>query len=177
MRIQHTLSAVLAGLLLAAALSAPALAAEDTRIRTREEAARHAVQLAAEYGGADSIRYALWEGGEITLQGGWGVYSRSENRALTEDILYGVGSVSKTYTAAAVLKLCEEGALTLETPVAEILPEFCMADERYQSITVRMLLDHSSGLMGDSTRNAFLFDDTDPPVSYTHLTLPTTERV
>ena len=46
MRIQHTLSAVLAGLLLAAALSAPALAAEDTRIRTREEAARHAVQLA-----------------------------------------------------------------------------------------------------------------------------------
>ena len=86
---------------------------------SREEAARHAVQLAAEYGGADSIRYALWEGGEITLQGGWGVYSRSENRALTEDILYGVGSVSKTYTAAAVLKLCEEGALTLETPVAE----------------------------------------------------------
>ena len=66
MRIQHTLSAVLAGLLLAAALSAPALAAEDTRIRTREEAARHAVQLAAEDGGADSIRYALWEGGEIT---------------------------------------------------------------------------------------------------------------
>ena len=40
MRIQHTLSAVLAGLLLAAALSAPALAAEDARIRTREEAAR-----------------------------------------------------------------------------------------------------------------------------------------
>ena len=177
MRIQHTLSAVLAGLLLAAALSAPALAAEDTRIRTREEAARHAVQLAAEYGGADSIRYALWEGGEITLQGGWGVYSRSENRALTEDILYGVGSVSKTYTAAAVLKLCEEGALTLETPVAEILPEFCMADERYQSITVRMLLDHSSGLMGDSTRNAFLFDDTDPQAADALLRRLATQRL
>lgn len=74
MRIQHTLSAVLAGLLLAAALSAPALAAEDTRIRTREEAARHAVQLAAEYGGADSIRYALWEG------------ERSRSRAAGESI-------------------------------------------------------------------------------------------
>ena len=177
MRIQHTLSAVLAGLLLAAALSAPALAAEDARIRTREEAARHAVRLAAEYGGADSIRYALWEGGEITLQGGWGVYSRSENRALTEDILYGVGSVSKTYTAAAVLKLCEGGALTLETPVAEILPEFCMADERYQSITVRMLLDHSSGLMGDSTRNAFLFDDTDPQAADALLRRLATQRL
>lgn len=76
-----------------------------------------------------------------------------------------------------MLKLCEGGALTLETPVAEILPEFCMADERYQSITVRMLLDHSSGLMGDSTRNAFLFDDTDPQAADALLRRLATQRL
>lgn len=162
MNLRQALPAVLSGLLLVPTLTLPAFAAEqETAVppQTREERAQHAVELAAQYGGADSIRYALWEDGEITLQGGAGVYSRSENRALTEDILYGVGSVSKTYTAAAVLKLSEEGRLDLNQPVTAYLPDFRMADERYRDITVRMLLDHSSGLMGDTTQNAFLFDD------------------
>ncbi len=47
-------------------------------------------------------------GWEIILTGHAGNYSRTENRALTDDILYGVGSVSTTYTAAAVLKLVDE---------------------------------------------------------------------
>lgn len=143
----------------AALLLTPVLAAGETQ--TRAEAARHAAELAMEYGGADSIQYALWEDGGITLSGHAGVYSRTENRALTDEILYGIGSVSKTYTAAAVLKLAEEGRLDLDEPVTTYLPAFRMADARYRDITVRMLLDHSAGLMGDTTRDAFLFDDTD----------------
>lgn len=83
---------------LALGLALPALAAEgDTA------AGPQAIQAAMEYSGAVSIQYALWEDGAVTETGGAGVYSRSENRALTADILYGVGSVSKIYTTVAVL--------------------------------------------------------------------------
>lgn len=176
---KQMLSAALAGLILVPALTLPALAAQETGAagETFEDKALHAIGLAGRYGGATSVRYALWEDGEITAQGGWGVYSKTENRALTEDILYGIGSVSKTYTAAAVLKLTQDGKLKLEDPVTKYLPGFTMADERYQDITVRMLLDHSSGLMGDTTRDAFLFGDTDESAADDLLERLSTQRL
>lgn len=61
--------------------------------------------------------------------------------------LYGVGSVSKVYTAAAAMSLVQEGRLDLDEPVVTYLPEFTMADARFRDITMRMLLNHSSGLM------------------------------
>ena len=113
---KRMLSGTLAGLILAPALTLPVLAAQETGAagETFADKALHAIELAGRYGGADSVRYALWEDGAITAQGGWGVYSKTENRALTEDILYGIGSVSKTYTAAAVLTLAQDGKLKLE---------------------------------------------------------------
>ena len=52
----------------------------------------------AQYGGAQSLQYALWQDGEIVLTGEAGTFSRSENRLMTGDELYGIGSVSKIYT-------------------------------------------------------------------------------
>ena len=83
----------------------------------------------------------------------------SENRLLTDDILYGVGSVSKVYTAAAMMRLVEDGKVDLDAPVTTYLPDFTMADARYKDITVRMLLNHSSGLMGSAGPSSFLFGD------------------
>lgn len=88
-----------------------------------------------------------------------GVYSKTENRLLTDDILYGIGSISKTFTAAAMMKLVEQGKVDLDQPVTTYLPDFKMADPRYRDITVRMLLNHSSGLMGGTTVNGFLLND------------------
>lgn len=145
----------------------PAGAAEgDT---TLADAAFAAAQAAQQYGGAQSVQYALWQDGEIVLTGHVGDYSRTENRALTDDILYGIGSVSKMYTTAAVLKLAEEGKVDLDTPVTQYLPDFTMADPRYQDITVRMLLNHSSGLAGSTMANGFLFNDPDTTAADTLL--------
>ena len=105
------------------------------------------------------VQYALWQDGRIVYAGHAGVYSKSENRLLTDDTLYGVGSISKTYTAAAMMKLVEQGRVSLDAPVTRYLPGFKMADERYKQITVRMLLNHSSGLMGSSMGSGLLFDD------------------
>ena len=161
MNVLHTRwRALVLALLLAVSLAVPAAAAEpQAAAADLQTTADTAAAYAAQYGGAQSLQYALWQDGEIILTGHAGNYSRTENRALTDDILYGVGSVSKTYTAAAVLKLVDEGKVELDAPVTAYLPDFTMADGRYTDITVRMLLNHSSGLMGGTTNDAFLFGD------------------
>ena len=153
-------SLLTAGALALSLFTLPAGAAEAAPA-SLEEAAQTAAQAALTAGGAQSVQYALWQDGEIVLTGHAGDYSRTENRLLTDDMLYGVGSVSKTYTAAAVLNLAEEGKLDLDAPVTAYLPDFTMADARYTDITLRMLLNHSSGLPGSTTANAFLLDDPD----------------
>jgi len=89
----------------------------------------------------------------------------SGNEAPRNVRMYGIGSVSKVFTAAAVMKLSDEGKLDIDVPVTVYIPEFSMADERYTQITARMLLNHSSGLMGMTDDNAFLCGDND---TYNH---------
>ncbi|MEV4056093.1 serine hydrolase domain-containing protein [Amycolatopsis sp. NPDC049688] len=60
-----------------------------------------------------------------------------------------IGSLSKSMTAFAVLQLAEAGRVGLDEPVTRYLPEFRLADPRGGRITVRMLLDQTSG-MADS---------------------------
>lgn len=68
---------------------------------------------------------------------------------------FNVGSVSKVYCAAAIMKLTEEKKITLDTKVSQVLPRFHMADHRYRDITFRMCLNHSSGLPGTGMKLAF----------------------
>lgn len=78
-----------------------------------------------------------------------------------EKTLYGIGSVSKIFTASAVMKLVDEGRIDLDKPLVQYIEEFKMADERYKEITPRMLLNHSSGLMGSNYSNISLMGDND----------------
>ena len=61
------------------------------------------------------------------------------------DAVYEVGSVTKQFTAAAVLLLREEGKLSLDDPLTKWLPEYPVGD---RTVTVRQLLDHTSGIKG-----------------------------
>ena len=69
-----------------------------------------------------------------------------------DELIYCIASVSKMYSTAAVMQLVDEGKVKLDGYVTEYLPDFKMADERYKDITVRMLMNHTSGIMG-TTRN------------------------
>lgn len=162
-------------LVLSMSLSLSVLAAEPPA--TPQEAALSAAQAALTYGGAVSLQYAVWQKGETLLTGHLGVYSKTENRALTEDILYGIGSVSKMYITAAVLRLAEQGKLSLDAPVTRYLKDFTMADPRYRDITVRMLLNHSSGLMGSSMEDGLLFADADRTATTDLLNRLSTQRL
>ena len=164
-------SALLLALTLALSLTVSA-AAEETADPVEE-----AIAAAATFGGAVSIQYALWQDGAVTDTGASGVYSKTENRALTEDILYGIGSVSKIYTTVAVMQLAEQGKVSLDAPVTRYLKDFRMADSRYKDITVRMLLNHSSGIMGTGLAGAILFDDADPSATDGLLEALSTQRL
>ena len=79
----------------------------------------------------------------------------------TQEDIYGIGSVSKMFTTVAVMKLADEGLIDLDSPLTEYIPEFHMADSRYVKITPRMLLNHSSGIMGTTFKNAFVYGNSD----------------
>ena len=126
-----------------------------------EETAKKAGSLAktlCETYGVQSVQYALIDQGKIVLANHAGAYSRTENRLLKNGNMYGIGSISKMYVTASIMKLYDEGKIDLDAPVTKYIKEFKMADSRYKKITVRMLLNHSSGLMGSTFKNSFTFD-------------------
>ncbi|MCO8277937.1 beta-lactamase family protein [Actinoplanes sp. TRM 88003] len=82
----------------------------------------------------------------VVTRGDRVVYSGGFGPGVTADTPMRVASVSKSFTAAAVLTLVDEGRVELDQPVVTYLPEFSLADPRSQRITVRQLLNQTSGL-------------------------------
>jgi D-alanyl-D-alanine carboxypeptidase len=83
--------------------------------------------------------------GEQVWRGAAGGADVSTGHPITPDMRHRVGSISKTFTAAAVLQQVESGQLGLDTPIGHYLPRL-VSGERGGTITVRMLLNHTSGL-------------------------------
>ncbi|NKI20207.1 beta-lactamase family protein [Paenibacillus dendritiformis] len=133
-----------------------------------EKIAAEKAALLTETYGTISVQYALIDHGKIIVSGQTGMNDMEGKRPLTKDTVYGIGSTSKVFTAAAVMKLADEGKIDLDAPLVRYITDFTMKDERYKKITPRMLLNHSSGLQGSSLGSAFLFEDND---SYAHDTL------
>ncbi|MEU2042422.1 serine hydrolase domain-containing protein [Nocardia niwae] len=83
-----------------------------------------------------------------------GVTSVDNPLPVDRDTLFVVGSVSKTFTATALMRLVAEGRVELDAPVRRYVPEFAPADTATDEITVLRLLNHTAGLewrVGDDT--------------------------
>ena len=109
-------------------------------------------------GKASSGQAAILDGGKIVYSEAFGMADRATSKPVTTDTLFNSGSIGKTYCTAAVMKLVDEGKVKLDSPVTKYLPEFKMEDPRYGDITVRMLLDHQSGLPGTTAANDFGYE-------------------
>jgi D-alanyl-D-alanine carboxypeptidase len=83
--------------------------------------------------------------GDQVWRGAAGVADVATGRPVTAGMRHRVGSITKTFTAAAVLQQVEAGRIGLDTPIGRYLPAL-VPGERGEAITVRMLLDHTSGL-------------------------------
>ncbi|ASZ17216.1 serine hydrolase [Bacillus cereus] len=173
---ENKLSGVLAATLaLTMSLPTGAIASSSSKtsvVSSQEVASKDLEKIAAENAAlltksyeTTSVQYALIDNGKLILSGQTGKNDIEGKEPLTKDTLYGIGSTSKVYTAAAVMKLVDEGKVDLDAPIARYIPDFKMKDKRYKHITPRMLLNHSSGLQGSTFNNSFLFKDND---TYAH---------
>lgn len=81
----------------------------------------------------------------------WGVASLADDTALTPEHILRAGSVTKSFTAALVLKLAEDGLLSLDDALSDWEQDIPGADE----ITIRQLLNHTSGLADYQSNRAW----------------------
>jgi CubicO group peptidase (beta-lactamase class C family) len=82
------------------------------------------------------------ERGQIRFIRGYGLADLEQRVPVTEKTVFRIGSVTKQFTAAAVLRLVDQGKVSLDDPLAKYLPEFPRASE----VLVRHLLSHTSGI-------------------------------
>jgi D-alanyl-D-alanine carboxypeptidase len=78
-------------------------------------------------------------------RGAAGLADVDTGRPMTADLRQRIGSVTKTFTAAAVLRQVERGAVALDDPIGRYLPHL-VPGERGAAITVRMLINHTGGI-------------------------------
>jgi CubicO group peptidase (beta-lactamase class C family) len=80
----------------------------------------------------------------------FGITSIEHPLPVTEDTLFQIGSITKTYLATAVMRLVDTGKLELDKPIRTYLPDLKLADETVAaSVTMRQLLTHTGGWVGD----------------------------
>jgi len=105
------------------------------------------VRAYLDHTGLPGAAVAVTHGADVVHVAGYG--HDAAGAPITASTRLPIASVSKSMTAFAVLQLAEAGRLGLDEPVTRYLPEFRLADPRGARITVRMLLDQTSG-MADS---------------------------
>ena len=100
----------------------------------------------AERLGVTGAAVGVWADGQEDF-GCHGVTSVENPLPADRDTLFLIGSVTKTFTATAVMRLVADGTVALDAPVRRYVPELVLADERAaDEITVLNLLNHTSGL-------------------------------
>ena len=84
------------------------------------------------------------KGGEPLLRKGYGLANREWNIPNAPDTKFRLGSITKQFTAAAILQLVERGKLSLEDPISK---HYADAPAAWEKITIHHLLNHTSGIV------------------------------
>jgi CubicO group peptidase (beta-lactamase class C family) len=104
------------------------------------------VQTAAEKFAIPGVAAAVWADGSETYAR-HGMTSLEDPRPVDEHTLYALGSISKTFTATAMMRLVAQGKVDLDAPVRRYVPELVLPNEQWASqMTVLNLLNHTAGL-------------------------------
>jgi D-alanyl-D-alanine carboxypeptidase len=91
--------------------------------------------------------------GSFSWSGAAGIANQNGQAPMTEDIPIYIASITKLYTATAIMRLYEKGSLSLDEPMAKYLPEGLIrgiqvykGKDYSQEITIKQLLSHTSGI-------------------------------
>ena len=86
----------------------------------------------------------VMKGDKIVFDKGYGIADINTKKAIDGNTFFNIASVSKQFTAVAVLQLVEEGKMSLEDPVSKYFPEF--KADFWKDVKIKHLLSHSSGV-------------------------------
>ena len=104
------------------------------------------LQSLIDTGGIPGITIAITIGEDIIYTNGFGVTNTDTKKKLEPKNTFHIASVSKTFTATAVMQLYERGKIDINKPLITYLPYFKLKDERYKDITIKQMLNHTSGM-------------------------------
>ena len=127
--------------LLAGALATSSARAQDNRalVRYVDSVSNAAV---AEHRTA-GVSVAIVKNGRMVLAKGYGFADLENDVPATAETVYRIGSVTKQFTSAAIMRLVEQGKVSLDDTLQKFLPNFPTQGNR---VTVRHLLNHTSGI-------------------------------
>lgn len=115
--------------------------AEDNRVETASELDK---LLSALYPPDEpGVAVLVAKDGEVVLRKGYGLANIEHNIPITPETVFRIGSMTKFFTATAILLLVEQGKINLEDEIARFLPEYPTHGEK---IKVRHVLAHTSGI-------------------------------
>lgn len=120
-------------------VAAPAAAADSKAIAAEID---RVAQAAVAKGVSPGLQIAVFKDGAPVLVKGYGQADLEQQIPVSEASVFRIGSVTKQFTAVAILKLQEESRLSVDDRLTKYLPAFPGAD----GITIRQLLQHTSGL-------------------------------
>ncbi len=101
------------------------------------------VRDATRDGRTPGVSVAVAHGGRIVHAKGYGLANVELKVPATTDTVYRVGSITKQFTAAAIMQVVEQGKMSLDDPIEKFLPDYPI---RGRHITIRHLLNHTSGI-------------------------------
>ncbi len=92
------------------------------------------------------VSIVVTKDGKPILERGYGLANVAAKASVTPDTVFHIGSITKQFTAAAIMLLVQDGRITLDQPVSMYFPS---APASWKNITIRRLLNHTSGLRRD----------------------------
>lgn len=108
------------------------------------------------------LALALIQGDEIVLARGYGLRDVENNKPVTPDTLFHIGSTHKSMTAMLIATLVDDEIVEWDTPAVEIYPAFALSDpDATQAVTLRHLLSMRSGIP-DKAEDDLDMDDATP---------------
>ncbi len=126
--------------------------------------------------GIPAVSVALVDGGRVVWARGFGWADSAAGRPATAATVYRVGSVSKLFTDIGIMRLVEQGRLSLDGPIRTYLRDFHPRNPFGGAITIRELTSHRAGLVREPPVGSY-FDDTSPSLAATVASLNGTSLV
>jgi CubicO group peptidase (beta-lactamase class C family) len=136
----------------AAAVAAPAAQSDGVAAVIASYQDRIPVLMAQKH--IPGLALALVDGDRVVWQQGFGSTDSDGGTPVTVDTMFSVQSMSKTFTATAVMRAVQSGLLDLDVPITTYLPDFTVHSafepQPERKITLRMLLSHTAGFTHDA---------------------------